>query len=408
MLMRRIVTAVLCAAALPLALAACGDDGEKEPGFLDVSETPLSLENGTRGLYVHAMQSQYSNAEVFERDTDFANAVVLHAQVFSEYEQTQSASTSAPRFDGRIEDMYDSSLGDLVRGADTTVFVLDLLRLDRQWLTDWRGLDRDSPDVREQVFSFQARADAEGGDYQEDVVEYVLDALSVQVPTHLVIGADMEQYYLANPGDWPYFAAFVRQLRDAVRAEFPDVKIGVGINWSAFVDEVAPTFLAELERSSVDFVTVEAAWETVLDPLYYDMENEATRLDFFAFSSVPDPATYGDDPNALPEWHYAGIPTMFDEEPARTLPVAWYSIGWPVTVASPAQPGAFLQRFLNDNGGYDVDLVAWWGYNHLNEGECTKMQSDVGAPQNACFRGMYPTIPQLSRENPLTSPFFGR
>lgn len=391
-----------------LALAACAEEPQ-DPEFISAPGAPLTLTNATRGLNIHAMQSLYNNTDVVARDLAAAESVVLWSQTFSEYEATQVGAGSEPRLENRVAAILDEpDLGPLVAGAGRRYLTVDLQRLDREWIVDWRGLDRDAPDVRQQSLTFQVRADQEQSDMQEALTESVLAALDEADGTisSVIIGTEMDRWYFDNPGDWPYYVQWVHATRDAIAAQYPDVRVGAGLNWSTFMTNIVPTFSVD---GTIDYLTVLAAWEAVIDPLYFDAVNATPLLDFYAFSSIPDPLQFGGDPANIPWEHFAGIPTVFAEEPDRAqIPVAWFALGWPSNIDAPEPSGRFLTRFLEFNGGYDVELVAWWGFNHLLEGECNKMVSvDIGASTALCFAGMYPAIPVLSQQNQIVQAFFG-
>jgi hypothetical protein len=369
-------------------LGACGDD-PVVPAFVPPPATPLALDSETRGLYVHALQSQFANSRSFGADLERAGAVVLHAQIFGEYEKTQTGSAADAKFENVIDSIHDEDeYGALVAAAEREYVVLDLLRLDRQWLVDWEGIGRDSADNRATAMSFAIRALDHDGDYQNDMIESIVEAVLTHPPDSLIVGSDMERYYLQNPADWPYFVEFVRDLESALVDAGADVRLSVGINWSNFVQAVVPSFSTEGDPRSVE--AVQAAWAQIIDPLYFDDSGNAV-LDFYAFASVPEPSTFT-APADIPDEHYAGIYTILSQQPEKLLPVAWYDIGWPTNGATALEPLQFLERFLELNGGYGVDteLVSWFGYAYLLSGECEKYTSAaIGASVDRCFRGLY-------------------
>lgn len=377
-----------CASLVAICSAGCGDE-EPVPTFVAPPEVPLALTAETRGLYVHALQSQFANADAFESDRERANAVVLHAQIFGEYEATQSAAASDAKFENVIDSIFDQDrYGDLVTGEVRSYFVVDLQRLDRQWLVDWEGLGRDSADNRATAMSFLIRTDSHESDYQNDMIDSIVEAVISHPPDSLILGSEMEAYYLQNPADWPYFVEFVRDLESALVDAGSDVRVSVGINWSNFMQAVVPVFAGDGEPRSLE--AVQAAWTAVIDPLYFD-DSGNNVLDFYAFASIPAAGDFG-SASSIPETHYAGIYTILSTLPEKKLPVAWFDIGWPTAGATALEPLAFLNRFLELNGGYgvEIELVSWFGYAFLLSGECTKYTSDaIGAPVDRCYRGLY-------------------
>jgi hypothetical protein len=390
------------------ALAACGDDGPTTPEFLSQPGAALTLDPSLRGINMQALNSLFGNADLFlERDAAVANDVVIEGQAYSEFAQTQSQDRRAPRISEQVARIVeDDRVGPFVDSAATRYLVVDLQRLDREWLVDWEGLARDEADVREQSLTFQIRADEHGSDLQADLTEYVLDALDEAdgAIDALILGTEMDRWYASSPGDWPYFVDWVRATRDAAVAAQPGIRVAVGLNWSTFMTNVVPRFA---ESGVVDYVAVETAWNAVIGPLYWDEAGQRTLLDFYAFASIPDPAAFGGDPDQIPWEHYAGIETFLDREPAQALPVAWFALGWPQNGDAPEPASRFLTRFLSFNGGYDVELVSWRGWVHLGNAECTKYV-EVGAPASSCFAGLYPSVPIFTETSPLQAAFFGR
>lgn len=399
---------------LPLTLAgalvACGDEPEPDPEFLAAPGAAITLSNDLRGINLRPLQSLFGNPDFVVRDFQAASAAVIELQTYGEFEQTQSADRTAPRITSRIEALYDqAAVGPAIVAADRRYLVVDLQRLDRQWVNDWRGLDRDSPDNRAQSLTFQIRADQHDSDLQLEVTESILDALESANGTieSVVVGIEMDRWYDENPGDWVYYVQWVHSLRDELRAAQPGIRVGAGINWHGFMANVVPAFAVD---GVVDFVAVRDAWNAVIDPLYFDEETETTLLDFYAFSALADAASFQDTPELVTWEQFAGIETMFRESPERaSIPVAWFSVGW-MSLSESFEPAArYLQRFLGFNGGYDVELVSWTSYVNLTSTECTKHTgSEVGASPTVCFSGMYSRVPLFTQTGLLEAAYFGR
>lgn len=385
--------------ALAVALVACGDDGPPPARTAFLPPAAVSMSTEVRGLTLFYTDSLRAITATLAQDQAAAANLVLHEQVYSEFAHVRVGNTPRapePRFDIRMDGLYDDDrLGARVDGAGALYWLVDLQRLDRQWLVDWNGLERDEPDVRATSLTFAIRAEDNDGDYQEAVIERVVDAFedADPRPASVIIGAEMERHYAAVPEDWPAFASFVRDLAAALRAVDPAVRVGVGINWSSFMDTVVPRFVEAAGQTQVNFQAVRLAWEAVLDPLYLRTDPatglSSPVLDFYAFAAVPDSERYP-TPAQLPEDHLSGPATFFDEYPAKELPVAWFAVGWPVNGASSEFFGAYWQYFVTHAGGVDVELAAWWGYGHLlRDSDCGTMTNQLGLPRSACFRGLY-------------------
>lgn len=387
-------TPILCVVCT-LALAACGDDGDgARTSYLDPQ--PIAMSAEVRGILGHYTGSLSAVASKLDADVEAAANFVLHEQVYSEFEHARVGSqprATEPRFDVRVGAAYaDPALGPRLDTFSDLYWVVDFQRVDRGWLVDWNGLERDDPDVRQTAFTFSARAAEHDSDYQEAVLERVVTAFEGADPRpgSVIIGSEMDRHWLAAPDDWPAFARFVRDLSAALREVDGSVRIGVGINWSHFMDEVVPSFVGASAQTEVNFAAVRAAWEGVIDPLY--IRNEVPlelALDFYAFSAIPDAIRYA-SPSDLPEDHFSGPATYFDEYPGKELPVAWFAVGWPVDSPSSQFFGDFWRFFVSHAGGVDVELAAWWGYGHLlSDSDCATMTQRVGAARSACYRGLY-------------------
>jgi len=403
---------LLCALGSSIFFACGEEEVESDPTFLAPSATPLQIDASIRSIRLENLPSVFGNIDIIERDIERVAHVVIEAQSFSEFRASQTSGSAAPRFQSEVAEVLNRDrVRPIVNAADHRTLVMDIQRLDREWLVDWTGLDRDSPDNRQSSLSFLARADGHDRDFQRELISRAIAAarLFEPPPRKFVLGTEMDRYYLQNPNDWQQFAVFVEDFRAALRDEFPSIEVGVGINWSHFMESVVPTFVEEAEQREVNFMVVLRAWEAVLDPIYLNAETGEPRLDFYAFSSIPTASAYGGDPSQIPDTHYAGIPTIFDFTPERAqIPVSWFSIGWPITTDGAAIPSEFLERFIALNGGYNVDLVSWWGYNHLRDQECTRLrQVDIAAPPHVCFRGLYPVNAFVTGDSPLLNTYFG-
>ncbi len=379
-----------------LALASCGDDEVTDRKSL-LDPQPLSMSSEVRGLSLLVEAVETLGPRLAE-DAEFADNLVYTEQIYSEFAHARVGNAdraSEPRFDVRTGAFYDNTNFDSLRAeVPNHYWVVDLHRLDRNWLVDWNGLERDEPEVAPTSLTFGIRASEHDGDYQEDLVERITGAFESADPrpASIIIGSELERHYGTTPGDWPLVVSAVHEIRDGLRAIDPAVRVGVGINWSNFNDTIVPRFVNAAEQSTVNYQVLEEAWDGVLGPLYYNEDvdtGEITRLlDFYAFSSVPDTTRYS-QPSDIEASHYAGIPTFFLENPDKTLSVAWFALGWPVNSPSSDFWGRFFENFLETGGGYDIELVAWWGYGHLRDSECSTLTTTVGLPRSSCHHGLY-------------------
>ena len=382
--------------------------GSTTPRFELPSSLPLVLTKTIRGveLWPTVTVVDGHGARLAEKAAS-AETLVVYEQLSSEYVMAKTAVFADAKLEDRLEDLFaEPKLTDAMGGYSRKVFVVDPLRLDQSWIVDASRGTRGDAAERESFLNF-----GDAG-YREDAATRIVSAIADAgvVPEAVVIGSEMERYYLLNRNDWSNFASFYLEVRSAIKASFPTVQVAVGINWSNFMESVAPKFIipevdaagcaadaecgagsycAASQCGELDFVAVQAAWQAVIDPVTFDAVTATPLTDFYAFASIPNGALYSGNPDALPDTHYAGIPTMFREEPARKLPVRWFRIGWDVTGDSET-PVKFLSRFEALNGsGYDVALVSWFGFVRQLTGDCNVIRGTLHARPEVCQRGFY-------------------
>ncbi len=421
-----------------VALSGCGDD-EVPPIELEVPSGQITVTDGLRAIPAEPFRSLETAVDVFTRDLNSAGSTTLTVQLFDEVRFASTNDRRQSTLADRLDDFWFfenqgglSGVGETIRASGKPVtLVIDIQRRDRQWLVDWEGGVRDEPGNRESSFTFQFRESAEESDYQQHMLEQIGEALTLvdatgAPVTRLVFGTELERHYLAAPQDWPYLCSFVRQLEASLAQSHPAVQLSAGINWSNFMANVVPVF-GDAQSPELDYETIRSAWRQVIDPLYYAPEalerldadgnpGTAPVLDFYAFASIPDIARYGGDPAGLPDNHYSGIATVFANESFRSgSTLVWYQVGWALNSDNSETAGRFLQRFLQlasfaeSDGQPALASISWWGFNHVLEVECNQLTGDsVGADSALCFRGLYPTVPQVSAQNQLLRSFFNR
>lgn len=382
--------------ALSIFLFACGDDTGPRTSF--ISPAPVEVTAANRGLTIAATSSSLSLATRLTDDQAQASRLVVVDQIYSEYEHAKVGEVDRapePRFDVRMPATYETEdFRPSLDGAGSTYWVVDLQRLDREWLVDWNGLSRDEPEVREESLTFTVRRDQFDGDYQEDVIARVIAAFEdvTPKPQNVIIGTEMERHFAASPSDWPAFVAFSRELAAALRSVDPEVRVSVGINWSNFMTMIVPEFVGPV-GGGVTYQTVASAWEAVIEPLFVRRSAtgavEGLAFDFYAFAAIPDISRFS-VPSSIPDDHFAGVQTYLSENPSEARPVAWFAVGWPSTSESSSFFGEYWERFVETAGGTDVELVAWWGYGHLlGQSDCRTMTDVLDLDRTACFRGLY-------------------
>ena len=403
---------LLIVLAASVAAVSCGDEETSDRTEL-LEPTSLAMTQEVRGISIF-VESVETLGPRLDQDALISDNLVYTEQIYSEFMHARVGNgprALEPRFDVRAGAFYDDARFDNIRSVmPNHYWVVDLHRLDREWLVDWNGLDRDEPELAPNSLTFAIRASDFEGDYQEALVERIAGAFEDvdPRPSSVIIGSALEQHYAVAPQDWASLVSAIHDVRDALKAVDPAVRVSVGVNWSNFIDAVVPRFVNAAEQTSVNYQVIQEAWYTVLQPLFFSEDAETglltAELDFYAFESVPDPIRYS-QPSDLAVDHYAGIPTFFVENPDQELSVAWFALGWPVNSPSSDFWSRFLENFLATGGGYDIELVSWWGYGHLRDSECSTMTSTVGMNSSVCYRGIY--TPSGSPVSGLGEIYFG-
>ena len=406
-------------------LVACSEDEEPAPPTYDAaSGRALALDEARRGIPYQPRISALAPRQQIRAAGEASRTLVLEEQLFSEYEFFRGTpqNTGAAAYDALVSKaLSHGEVPAFLGNQQRIVLALDLFRLDESWLIDWQGLRRDTaPDARQQIHFGVA-------DYTSAIrtrLTRAIQALPEGVAIDVVLGVDMERYWLKDPERWASFVDFVHEVAPALRAEREGLRVSVGFNWYRFVHEVAATwpFPAPTEADPepepeplIDgrypsYLRLVAAWQAVIDPLYYRTPEVGARealLDFYALSFVVTDAGSLTPAQAVGELSMAGLWTRFRLEPDTRLPLAFVRLGWPVTTQSGADRGEFLTRWLAAAGDLAPDYVVWFGLHHFDDaGDCGAL-TGAGAPIRAarwrCYRGLFqvngqPVWPQLVRD----------
>jgi hypothetical protein len=283
---------------------------------------------------------------------------------------------------GDLFDEIDQVLGDAnVDQWTNYTLVFDLFRVAENWLVRWDGvkIDEISDPGQYGLWRDDMRREL------TDLVFAVLDDVTAdRNVTHVVIGDDMERLLLGkrnfpnNPEEFANFVSFYKELRAAIKADFPDIKISAGMNWDRLVTDVAALYTTSGNVEDVRFGEIRRVWQDIAEPLY-------SGEDFLALSSEPDPSYYEGDPAGLPESQYALLAEVQGERP-----VVWYGINWPINSSAEKRTQKdYLERFLELNAGNEIDLITWRIMIDLPEqGDCALVTGLSGRSQR-CFAGFF-------------------
>jgi hypothetical protein len=207
---------MIAAVAGVLALGALGCEEEKkgpppEPQFELPGSSPLALTKANRGveLWPTVTLVDGHGARLAERSAS-AETLVIYEQLSSEYVMARTAVFANAKLENRLEDLFsEPKLADAMAGYGRKVFVVDPLRLDQTWIVDASRGTRGDAAGRESFLNF-----GDAG-YREDAAMRIVSAITDAgvVPEAVVIGSEMERYYLLNPTDWSNFASFFAEVR---------------------------------------------------------------------------------------------------------------------------------------------------------------------------------------------------
>jgi len=401
-------------------LVACDDGGGngEEPDPLPTD--PIEVTREVRGFGYFPGDVTFIGPLSDDIQADFST-VAIRAQLLDELrlsrpDGTVPNSLFAPRVEALRSELETEHT------PDQTVVILDLMRLSdgervgskAPYLVSWDGNSRD--------------LDAYGfwrSDYREAVLAQIEVVAREQTPDIFVVGAEMDRY-LDMPGGQGDYANFVTLYRDAyetIKAESPDTRVGAGVNWVRFMQDLVPAQALRPEEIP-DGIDVPEGTEVVCSALSGEDEDvqrlQAACVDK-AFGIYIEPLLRYQDPNAAPpeegespEPTYVstadvlalaaiGTSVDFNNDPATVpddffsplrrwaleYPVVWYEVDWRTDSAVGASAkDAWLEALIDGNDGVDVDLIAWALFKDLLENDCGKLTQDLGAPDSTCFRGL--------------------
>jgi len=381
----RIQLAVLLAVSGTLFLAGCGDDPVPPEPTFPSNPGAITLGSDQLGLPMELNRSYTANREKYATHADDVSAVFIYEQIWSEYVQATEAEGRAELPD-RVDDIYEEFSTELAL-FDETYLVVDLQRLDREWLVDWIGGSRDEPENRDTYLYF---GHEDRDDYWAAVEERLVETAQFYSPDVMIIGMEMNRYYAQNPDDWDEFITFYWTMYDAVKAANDSVRLGVGFNWAYFMEsQVAGFVQGEESVNSVD--TFNRAYRAVIDPLVNRYDGSGARTgssDLVGLAMIPDPAMHEGTPSEVPTRYFGALREAFPAS-GRT-PIVFFQVGWPVSSTGSSTPQQFYDYFLANAGGVTIERLAWYGLSHLLSGDCSPLTSDaIGSDQTVCFRGLF-------------------
>ncbi len=275
--------------------------------------------------------------------------------------------------------------------------VIDFWRTNQEWFVRWDGLlDQDVNTVGIGPYGL-ARTEM-----RTEMLEAIESIAESYQPEFFVIGEDMEQLWLkgesgkldAYNAEWFAFLSFYQEAVSRIRSVSPQTRVGAGINWDVFVNEVAPEYakFEQLDETpEVDEELVDRAFRGILLPL-------AEWGDVLMLRSYQLP---GDDY----AWYYQflrRLPDLYGED----IPVVWYDIGSPSDGSATAQRQRnYIDDFVTWNAGVNVEAVFWGrlfnidganGSNQSINGRCKSLVEDTDKnfllERERCFDGLFDSL----------------
>ncbi|MCA9566009.1 MAG: hypothetical protein KC561_21075, partial [Myxococcales bacterium] len=261
-------------------LLGCGEDPPEEKPTFPENPGAITISAEQRGLRMENTRSTRTQAASgkFESLQDSAGALFIPVQTYSEY--VQQGAPGEPELDENVDALVDE-FADQLMLFDEIYLVVDLQRLDRTWLADWDGLQRDVPENRD-VLNFGR------DDFKDDVTQYVLNAVNRLQPTAVIIGVEMNRYYSQNSADWDNYVDFFWSLREQIKTTNSNIRVGPGVAWSFLMEAQVAGFISGDELAS-DVDPFLRAYNTIVAPL---VSRDGTQVDFVAPSLTPNTTLY--------------------------------------------------------------------------------------------------------------------
>lgn len=428
---------------MALCVVACGggeddsadpaDQMQMEPERFPALEEaePLALSEVRVGVGVHhgaPLAFAVQGAEGFERARAIFANVMMHvrshdeqAHQYGEYTayrvpmnevtdqrsaiafiQTPAEGDFAPRVDDLDAELDRATGRANIEEFEGRSVVMDLWRTNGEWYVRWDGLLSDEANTMGIGPYGLGRQDM-----VEDLLNQIEQVAREHEPTYFIIGDDMERLWATDggegisSGEWSAFLAFYQRAAARIRDASPDTKIGAGIHWDRFVNQVVPVHARLWAEGDEELEEAVALDEEHLDRAFRDL-----LLPLVEWGDVLSLKSYvegGDDPS----WYYQYLRRL-PELYMTDVPVVWYSIAAPITNGASAQAQRnYLEDFLSWNAGVNVEAIYWArllnidGANGANQqitGRCESVVEDESKqfllPRSRCFDGAFDSIYQ--------------
>jgi len=298
----------------------------------------------------------------------------------------RSGNVRAGRLSARASDMREE-LSEFGANFGEVSVVVDFWRLRQDWYVRWDGqLEEASNNTGRGPYGF----------YRQDFFNSLLDEIesvaTEQQPVYMVIGTEMERLLRTRegngvaPSEFANFMGFFQSAVTRIKRASPNTKVGFGINWTTFVERVAPQYGSD---NGDTLRALDVAFELTLLPLL-------EKSDFVALSVYGTPSQDGSGYQFL---------RRLEDLYGLNLPIVVYEFGSPVnSVVDYLQQKNFVETFESWMAGLPVEFVAWKTMTNLDgsdtanqvpTGRCETFRSaqrGLEMPVSGCYDGLVTSI----------------
>lgn len=356
-----------------------------------------------RDIFSHTLYNVQSYDELTQQYGEYTYYSVTGPDVESSVAYLQNKSKG--KMGVRIKDL-EAEINNALAQAGSSSFnersvVIDFWRTNREWLVRWDGLlDQDANIVGVGPYGLARQ------EMKADLLASIEQIASDIKPEYMILGEDMEQLWLKGESgkldvynaEWFAFLLFYQEAVARIRSASPETRVGVGINWDVFVNQVSVEYgemaLAGSEEAA-DVVPSEELLDQAFRGILLPLAEWGDVLTLRSYRSADDDAT----------WYYQflrRLESLYGED----IPVVWYDIGTPTEGSATAQRQRnYIEAFKDWNAGVNVEALFWGrlynidgadGSNQTITGRCKSLVEDTDKNfmlrKERCFDGLFDTV----------------
>lgn len=356
-----------------------------------------------RDIFPHALYRVQSYDELTQQYGEYTYYSITGPDVESSVAYLQNKGKG--KVTVRVKDLeaeINNSLGQAGASAfDERSVVIDFWRTNREWLVRWDGLLDQEVNVTGIGPYGLARQEM-----RDDLLASIEQVATDLKPEYMILGEDMEQLWLKGESgkldvydaEWFAFLLFYQDAVARIRSASPETRVGVGINWDVFVNQVSVEYgkleLGDAEGAG-DLVPSEELLDRAFRGILLPLAEWGDVLTLRSYRAATDDAT----------WYYQflrRLEALYGED----IPVVWYDIGTPTDGSATAQRQRnYIDTFTEWNAGVNVEALFWGrlynidgadGSNQTITGRCKSLVEDTDKnfmlPRERCFDGLFDTI----------------